>query len=663
MNTSAAQHYEVYSLITWETPNNYHYTITIFSSTSPPSLLRIEEHTHGITPEFMMSSPWAPPHSSSQLPPGVVPATSRSVQYLEQGKLCGCLDHYFIPHQCGICNGGFRHLEQVVILLCREYPMGRWRLGLRRFGEKGYTCGETNTLREYEEQCDFVARVASSLTPDLEPLAFGGLARISVVIPDELGFSQMALKEANVPGLFKLPPEILARIQEFSREEPIWEWVRACALKLELAILPTTPSINPMSIADVDSWAWGQDEPNKKAASDDKPLIRITLDSRGITRIERLARHPLPLFENTLKRERFIVDSAARLKQVTIQFKDGLAWIQRPSEEFTLRLWDTPAPPAVIGNDLNSLSLGYFLGIRRKHRSTLDSCAMLWSNARNSTRFHTVDLKTCAGIMFSYRTDTGALHAIHDSRRPSPNTINKYTYLNRVYVPVPPGDEIVSITAFSDRAAYFMRVSRPLSFVIETKLAGDIHVGPQQAMLTSRAVRVEWPSTLIFGEPPLLQDFERPVLALYPNVTANLPLRFLGPKTRPQHDRSSGLWSWAPLDNVAQARVFYLDMECGLQGESFKGVHFWYENGAQRTIGQCYADGDWGRTWAKPSRLYYDRSYERQRLVFEKRPEGSNPWLWKENNMVGEIHYWIDSVFLSVSDDFEILPEGSWLTM
>ncbi|KAF5005931.1 hypothetical protein FDECE_7689 [Fusarium decemcellulare] len=504
----------------------------------------------------------------------------------------------------------------------------------------------TATLRQYQEQGDFVARVASSLTPDFEPLYFRGRTKIPVVIPDELGFSQMALEEANVPGLFKLPSEILIRIQAFSQEEPIWDCVRACALKLELATLPTTPSTNPMSIADVDSWVWGQDKPKRIADSDDTQLIRITLDSRGIKRIERLARRPLPLFENTLKSERFIVDSAASLKQVTIQFKDGLAWMKRPSEEFRLQLWDTPTPPAIIDNDLNNISRHSLTQILQGHPSTLDSCAMLWSRARDSTHFHTVDLKTCTGIMFSYHAHTGTLHAIHDPRSPSPSTVDNHDYLSQIYVPVPPGDEIVSILAFCDPMTE--SEGMPLSFVIETKLAGDIHVGPKQPMPALQAVRVEWPSTLIFGEPPLPYDSEYPVLALYPNVTADLPLRFRRPEISPQRKRLRKLWSWAPLDNVTQVRVFYLDMECGLQG---------------RTIGQCYADDDWCRTWEKPSRLFYNRSSERKCLVFEKRPEASDPRIWKENKMAGEIHYWINSDFISTSDDIEVLPEGSWLTM
>lgn len=89
------------------------------------------------------------------------------------------------------------------------------------------------------------------------------------------------------------------------------------------------------------------------------------------------------------------------------------------------------------------------------------------------------------------------------------------------------------------------------------------------------------------------------------------------------------------------------------------GMHIYYENGAQRTVGECYVGLQPYRSWSKPSVMYWSKIDigARVHVVFDDDPtRGDSEKEWKRADLVGEIHICMSGH----SQYFEVLPAGSW---
>ncbi|RSL66069.1 hypothetical protein CEP54_003883 [Fusarium duplospermum] len=173
------------------------------------------------------------------------------------------------------------------------------------------------TLIPPEKRRKFVGRVVSSLMV--------GVTDPDARVPGPWGFSphvmRVVSKKVNLPGLARLPVEILVIIQKHSSDAPLWCLARAVDLMTELSSMPRGIEMDWFGLSDIASWTRGDEAP--KLGKGHRKYTRITLDHHGIRKVEALNDHPEPLSERRSNTTKFIIAERGRIKylEVDIYFK------------------------------------------------------------------------------------------------------------------------------------------------------------------------------------------------------------------------------------------------------------------------------------------------------------------------------------------------------
>lgn len=105
------------------------------------------------------------------------------------------------------------------------------------------------------------------------------------------------------------------------------------------------------------------------------PIIRLTIDHKGFSRVERLSSIPAYVGECSTSL-RYIVQYALFGTGIQAQVKDGLLRLRLPEERSSLRIWNTPSPP------------------------DLSSCKGHGSALLSGKQFHVVEADRIRGITF-----------------------------------------------------------------------------------------------------------------------------------------------------------------------------------------------------------------------------------------------------------------------
>ncbi|WAO86974.1 Hypothetical protein NCS54_00426600 [Fusarium falciforme] len=231
--------------------------------------------------------------------------------------------------------------------------------------------------RKAKKGPNFVGRVVSSFMV--------GENNPDARIPDPRGFSPdvltVACNKLNLPGLARLPVELLVIIQKYSSEAPLWCFTRAVALRTELSSMPQGTKMGWFKLFDIGSWTRGGEAP--KLGKGHSNYTRVTLDHHGISRVEALADYPEPLSEKRSGSTKFIVAERERMKafEVEIYFQDGLAWLATKTYA-RFAMWDTSTPPKALHH------------LERSNFFELESCAMSQPGSKYPSRPKTIDLAT-----------------------------------------------------------------------------------------------------------------------------------------------------------------------------------------------------------------------------------------------------------------------------
>ncbi|KAI8722409.1 hypothetical protein NCS52_00384600 [Fusarium sp. LHS14.1] len=386
----------------------------------------------------------------------------------------------FRPYTCGICHGGFAdEFDKVVVLYCENYPVGSWEMAVTASmcvmvtGRYLYECespfvkvhehcyrfiSALKSPREAKKGPDFVGRVVSSFMI--------GVRNADARIPEPWGFSPDALAvvrdKCNLHGLSRLPVEILAIIQGYSSEAPLWYFARAVALRMELSLMHQETKMVQCKLCEVESWTRGDEGP--KLLQGHSNYTRVTLDHHGISRVEALDEYPEPLSEKRISSAKYIVADRRRIQalKIEIYFQDGLAWLATRTYA-RLAMWDTPTPPKI-------LHLGAHSDLFQ-----LESCATSWPSNKYPSHPKTIDLSTCTGLTFlyqkSFREDFCDIQ-VHT--RTSPVHLKEPPdSLTAVYLPLPPGEEILSMSVLRGEyrgAESFSLMGRRLCFFTSSTL-------------------------------------------------------------------------------------------------------------------------------------------------------------------------------------------------
>lgn len=107
-----------------------------------------------------------------------------------------------------------------------------------------------------------------------------------VVLP-----AHSVLDNLGLSGIKRLPLEVLDMIREFSADSVFWRYNTVLDFSRGLSSLPSTPR-QVMPLDRVRAWQRGELPITEKEGDPHLPVMRLTIDVKGIRKIERLSEHP-----------------------------------------------------------------------------------------------------------------------------------------------------------------------------------------------------------------------------------------------------------------------------------------------------------------------------------------------------------------------------------
>ncbi|KAM6477672.1 hypothetical protein HDV62DRAFT_372746 [Trichoderma sp. SZMC 28011] len=402
------------------------------------------------------------------------------------------------------------------------------------------------------------------------------------IIDDEV--LEKTARFGGIPLLCSLPREIIHMIKQYSEESVFWRCMMA--IRLAACIHRTSPQpVRAMPLRSVLSWERNGELRRIEPSSPSLPVIQLTIDCEGIRKMERLPTRPQysGRWSRPAKHLAYIVEDEASLEGVKVQLKDGRFRLKLPRQLRNIRLhvWNSPTPP-----DL-SLCMGYPKKITPIQR------------------FNVVELSEIRGITFYLNTTVVLAMHIHLTEQEStfwtdtavleekrPDAI--FSEPIRVYLPLPKGDRITYLGANGSDGrlnVIFVRMEK----------AGDITIGQRQGNCgEDKVLAVQNSVSLVYCEPN-----KREMLSFFGAYQAS-PATF-DVTSRPTFADTGAnrmgrftYCSWASLDGVSSVRIFYED-----DFDFCRGLMFYYENGASRTVGDCRVQRDREAAVNKPTQICF----------------------------------------------------------
>ncbi|KAK0670419.1 hypothetical protein QBC41DRAFT_95735 [Cercophora samala] len=414
------------------------------------------------------------------------------------------------------------------------------------------------------------------------------LANDSDILPVDHFAAALGLPELSQ----RLCPELTKMVQDFSADSLVWRLTRVSGLAKDIP----PPSGLPQSflLSNISAWERGR-EPVLAAdgyKSAMPQVIRLTVDSRGLQRIERLYEKPVYRYGRS-ESKAFAVFYEMDVQGAVLWFKSGLARLSSGEckSTFAIPIWDTPTPPTGIPNGINIPPM-------------VDRC---W----------TVELNNASGITFvvSGKGIEGVYAHIDGSYPSATNVSHSLEAFEWVYVPTPPGDKITTCHMIVE--PWFS------AFLFHKQLSGWACIGYQGHLKrhTGRTYQVEhnntMPTALVLYHRVDDDAFRhrregfRPGLFVQgyrdPNIGQPSPV----PGLR-LDDVLLEKERFARLGNVVSIQLFYFpeQTEVALQNyavswvrNQVSGMVLSYGNGAQVALGMCRFDLCRTQVFDKPTQI------------------------------------------------------------
>ncbi|KAL7916319.1 hypothetical protein GGI35DRAFT_33567 [Trichoderma velutinum] len=403
----------------------------------------------------------------------------------------------------------------------------------------------------------------------------------------------------GLPQLCGLPVELLEMIRGYSAHSLFWRSISA--LRVAAHVSDTRDELQRsevVALRHVVSWERGG-ELDKSDSQTLPPIIRLTIDSDGISKIERLSSHPR-YSRGNYTHTAYIVGSEndqGLSDGVEIELVDGHLRLKLPPDGKVPHIWNTPNPPPLSQCNIS----------RYETPAT-------WS------RLFAVKPDSIRGITFFY--NQGRLCDIHFHYPEGPSAHSTYNQMKRVvqrnatwlYLPVPQGDRLTVVGERQQRNSPSCRLPSSHLFschLFRLEKSGDVIIGARgNSRFDDRCLGTGTAITLVYGEPnradrvPRVERFGAKSSTESRSLEeSSLPGDFPLDKYEPSPLTASAFlqaeyFSWAPLDGVASALVFY-DQTTGC----CKGILLHYLNGGSRALGECRLHVDPAQRVARPSLL------------------------------------------------------------
>ncbi|KAF4462859.1 hypothetical protein FALBO_10323 [Fusarium albosuccineum] len=609
-----------------------------------------------------------------------------------------CLDskHFYFTDTCDICEEKLEPCsDDVVLVYSKRFPFENWKTATKKYtglffvyqndgvcfcrrGRGDALAGNATAHKECFQRVVGESPTRETLnllgrTLTWRRVEFAPLEEKLPILPIETpkGFPTSILRyggqKIGMPSLGNVPPEVAVFIQKNSSGAAFWRVLKGLSLRIELAGRPKGTDQVSVPLTDIVAWNRGNPIPEYTANQHPLKLVRITLDSRGISRVERLTEHQPALSARQSSVLRFVIVDEWRIEGIIMLFKDGLAWLKLPRNHPGLQVWDTPTPPRALPYLPGKADISQIQKLPKETEFSLDYCNMFDTLVPAFSHFNVTRLKGATGVTFVYNggvkngwmVRTCRLEAIHPHtrERPNPSSIDETPLrFSSAYLPLAAGDEILGVDIYKDMDQ--------ISFTFVTKLAGIVHVGLQPTVEAATRLSSALPDALIWDQYSLAM---RPIIGIYPDRENNEVV--FADRSTPliiTRNNEPRLSSWAPLGGIRRVQVYYLETRNGT--EYFKGMLIEYESGVQRSVRECTLDIRHTRTWINPTRVSFAQKnislirqlpLERTYLEFDTNPATLSPELdWKTCDLDGsEVHF---QYAYAVSTKVEVLPAGSW---
>ncbi|KAH8683636.1 hypothetical protein BGZ61DRAFT_424903 [Ilyonectria robusta] len=410
----------------------------------------------------------------------------------------------------------------------------------------------------------------------------------------------MLAKFKDMQHISSVPLEVALLIHDYSRLGTIWQY--ASLLERFKMFSKADTQLRSLSLREISFWERGGLPTVLTDRS--RGTIRLTIDSQGLSKIERLRERPNHQTgsSNALA---YVVEPEKRLGNITVDFKAcitlfGLAHLNTPRRT-NLNVWDRPCPP----NLMNCYGIHKWTGL-------------------SFTRMTTVDTQNCTGITFFIGHDQ-VIHGIHahTKRGPDPKEIFDRIYKLHErsiiwgYLPLPPGDSIETFGARIPPSREFTKSSNASSYLFRTTLSGDIALGllpvsegrdvvlgngPNPTLISYRQDSDDpsyYCSHYIHPSAKYLTALQSPtynLLGTHSSKKRPFQFRHIRPRGEPPFERA--YFSSAPLEGVTRVHTFE-----DKDDKFCQGIILEYANGSQRAIGQCRFGLDPVTTVVNPSQI------------------------------------------------------------
>ncbi|KAI1158973.1 hypothetical protein F5B18DRAFT_638719, partial [Nemania serpens] len=371
---------------------------------------------------------------------------------------------------------------------------------------------------------------------------------------DRVGLEKIS-RISGLSGLCKLPHELVHIIRDYSPHELFWRSIFVISLSSEI------PQMRPLSRSPLDrvlSWDRGA-SPVLTSSVSLPPLIRLTIDIHGISKIERLDQRPGYDGLN-MKELAYVLERREDLSNTYVEFKGDFSRLCLSKDQRSLCIWNTCSPP--------SLSSCEFL----------DPAAL---SSRISSRLYARDLGRSCGITFFFAS--GRLFGIYVHLTEDSCAMDTYERISIhrrqrivwLYMPIAPLDRLISLGSRKTNSGF--------NILVQTYLSGEFVLGhPEDEHQKHVLLGSRTPVTLIYEEPQELQPIS--IFGTYPSSGSDTPSLV---SQSFESGTAGAYFSWAPLGHIQSANIFY-DGDTKL----CRGIIFHYKNGGSRAVGQCRLNVD-----------------------------------------------------------------------
>lgn len=145
----------------------------------------------------------------------------------------------------------------------------------------------------------------------------------AIVLPEDTNVTSGAVaivaKGYGLPELLGMPPGIKQMVRDYSQSSLFWRLVVALDLAAQFNAVPSS-NFSSIPVRQEAEWERGC-IPIQSQALDHLPIVRLTIDSRGIRKLERLPagepQYSSRRFDNLI----FIIEDQGRFDGITALFK------------------------------------------------------------------------------------------------------------------------------------------------------------------------------------------------------------------------------------------------------------------------------------------------------------------------------------------------------